>query len=73
MRKFWTEEEDKILIELWDNENITIDDMKKVLIGRTESAITNRAARLKLPPPAYRRKSIIDYRYYKKLMEVIEG
>ena len=73
MRKYWTEEEDDILRDLWNNENVTMEDMMKVLVGRTESAISNRTRRLGLPSPTFRNKSTINYEYYRKLMEVVEG
>lgn len=69
----WIEEEIKTLNEMWENLDIGLDDMIKVLKTRTPDAIRRKAAELKLPPISEREKPKIDQEYYRKLMEVVEG
>lgn len=72
MRKFWSEEENDILRKLWNKDGIEFEDVEKVLIGRTGSAIKNRAYRMGLPLWCGNKREI-DYDHLKKLMEVVEG
>lgn len=69
MRSPWTDEEDKVLIQMWENSKISIEDMCKVFPIRTDEAIRRRAKRLNLPSYSKRAKPEIDLEYLKKLME----
>jgi len=70
--RFWTEEEEKILTELWENPEVEIDDIAKVL-SRTYVTVEAKARKMKLSWVSERRKPKIDYELYRKLKEVVPG
>jgi len=71
MVKKWSEQEIKILKELWNNPNISLNDILKVLTGRTYEAIKWKARNLKLGSKKHHIK--IDFEYLRKLGIVVSG
>jgi len=69
----WTDEEIRLLKEMWDTPEISLDDMALVLTTRNRDTIRKKAAELKMCPVSERKKPVVDLEYYKKLMEVVEG
>ena len=73
MGKLWSEREENILRQLWENEDIDYGDILKVFLERTENAINYKAKTLGLKPRGQRIKEKIDEEWLKKLLEVTEG
>jgi len=66
----WSEQELKILEELYTSDKVTLDDIAKVLVGRSRESIIAKAHKMKWTRPA---GAAMDLEYYKQLQEVIEG
>jgi len=69
----WTEEELRLLKEMWDIPDVPLDDMAQVLKTRNKDTIRKKAADIGLCPVSERKKPVVDLEYYKKLMEVVDG
>ncbi len=70
-RNYWTSHEVDILKKLWNNADVTMQEIRKVFPKRTLGAIHHKAYRLELGPRP--QTDTIDEEYLKKLYEVIEG
>lgn len=69
----WSEEELEVLKQMWNNPEIDLNDMDKVLKGRTRTAIQKKANVVGLKAYDLRRKSEINREYLKNLGIVIKG
>ena len=67
----WSEEETRLLKEMWKNPEILLGDMAKVLKSRNKDTIRKKAASLDLAPISERAQPEIDLKYFKKLQEVV--
>ena len=67
MHRLWTKQEIEILKNLW--EKVSLEDIAKVLIERSERAIYDKALKIGLPPA----QAEIDLDYYRKLLEMKKG
>jgi hypothetical protein len=65
----WTEEEKKVLKEIWENPDISFDDAAKILKSRTTDSIKKKAAALGLGSKNLGEPDI-DYEYLKSLVTV---
>lgn len=63
----WTDEEISLLKQLWNNMNVSMDDMASVLKSRSIPTIKQKASTLGLPPFGSRQKPDIDYEFLKKI------
>ena len=71
--RYWTEEEEETLKRLWINPKVSLEDIERVFVDRTQKAILAKVNQLKLPLYTTVRASKIDKEYLKQLYEVIEG
>ena len=69
----WSEEEVRILKEMWKNPEILLEDMVKVLTSRNPDTIRKKAATLNLIPISERAQPEINFEYFKKLQEVVQA
>ena len=65
----WSQEEKDILTNLW-NKGIELEEIQKVLRGRTINAIHSQVLSLKLPE---RIGKPVDYDYYRQLLSVSDS
>lgn len=66
MKYPWTDEEQQILLKMYDA-NCSMEEMKKVLVSRSEDSIRHKLQRLGLKPPYS--KTEINYELFDQLME----
>jgi len=71
----WSEEESELLTKLWNESELTVDEIAKAFKNRTTHSIRGKAQTLGLGSAFHR--SIytpkIDYEYLRKLGVVVEG
>lgn len=69
----WIKAEEAVLREMWENPEISLKDMTKVLKTRSVDAIKMKARSIGLVHLSNRSPPEVDLEYYRKLMEVVEG
>jgi hypothetical protein len=72
-RLFWSDDEKRILEELWVNPKVSQEDLQRVFPYRSWSAIEHYAKLTGLNSFFSYRKPEIDLTFYKKLMERVNG
>ena len=73
MGKSWSEREERIFRQLWENEDVPYEDIIKVFIERSEKSIEGKARELGLKPKGQRVKAKMDEEYLEKLLTVKNG
>jgi len=68
--KTWSEKEEKILQELWENPKVSVSDICKVFKERTHSSVQNKAYSMNLLRPS---GSVIDEQFLENLRKITKG